>query len=172
MMTDPIADMLTRIRNASRIERPWVDMPATHLKQRIAQVSAERDGARAVERAGALRQDPRVKAASRNRERSREGDADLPEESLRGRQCHERACPIVRRQAESPGASLEVWRRLRAARPALQAAAQGQDRRLMRSVNRISISESPLSRSVGTSGNTPVPPGRLIPAACDRANAS
>ncbi|MCC6420779.1 MAG: 30S ribosomal protein S8 [Gemmataceae bacterium] len=38
MMTDPIADMLTRIRNASRIERPWVDMPATHLKQRIAQV--------------------------------------------------------------------------------------------------------------------------------------
>ena len=38
MMTDPIADMLTRIRNASRIERPVVDMPATKLKQRIAQV--------------------------------------------------------------------------------------------------------------------------------------
>src|SRR4029453_1906097 len=30
--------MLTRIRNANRIERPWVDMPATNLKQRIAQV--------------------------------------------------------------------------------------------------------------------------------------
>jgi small subunit ribosomal protein S8 len=38
MMTDPIADMLTRVRNASRIERPWVDMPATNLKARIAQV--------------------------------------------------------------------------------------------------------------------------------------
>ncbi len=38
MMTDPIADMLTRIRNANRIERPWVDMPATNLKQRLAQV--------------------------------------------------------------------------------------------------------------------------------------
>jgi small subunit ribosomal protein S8 len=38
MMTDPIADMLTRIRNANRIERPVVDMPATKLKQRIAQV--------------------------------------------------------------------------------------------------------------------------------------
>jgi small subunit ribosomal protein S8 len=38
MMTDPVADMLTRIRNASRIERPAVDMPATRLKMNIAQV--------------------------------------------------------------------------------------------------------------------------------------
>src|ERR1700736_5254762 len=38
MMTDPVADMLTRIRNASRIERPFVEMPATGLKVRIAQV--------------------------------------------------------------------------------------------------------------------------------------
>jgi small subunit ribosomal protein S8 len=38
MMTDPIADMLTRLRNASRIERPVVEMPATKLKGRIAQV--------------------------------------------------------------------------------------------------------------------------------------
>jgi small subunit ribosomal protein S8 len=38
MMTDPIADMLTRLRNASRIERPLVEMPATKLKCRIAQV--------------------------------------------------------------------------------------------------------------------------------------
>jgi len=38
MMTDPIADMLTRIRNANRIERPIVDMPSTTLKQRVAQV--------------------------------------------------------------------------------------------------------------------------------------
>jgi small subunit ribosomal protein S8 len=38
MMTDPIADMLTRIRNANRIERPAVDIPATRLKRNIAQV--------------------------------------------------------------------------------------------------------------------------------------
>src|SRR5262245_61691614 len=38
MMTDPIADMLTRIRNANRIESPAVDMPYTRLKQHIAQV--------------------------------------------------------------------------------------------------------------------------------------
>jgi small subunit ribosomal protein S8 len=38
MMTDPIADMLTRIRNANRIERPAVDMPATQLKVSLAQV--------------------------------------------------------------------------------------------------------------------------------------
>ena len=38
MMTDPIADMLTRIRNASNIERPAVDMPATKLKVAVAKV--------------------------------------------------------------------------------------------------------------------------------------
>ena len=41
MMTDPIADMLTRIRNANRIERPAVEMPATYLKQNVAEVLKE-----------------------------------------------------------------------------------------------------------------------------------
>ena len=41
MMTDPIADMLTRIRNASLVERPAVDMPATKVKVAIAKVLAE-----------------------------------------------------------------------------------------------------------------------------------
>ena len=38
MMTDPLADMLTRVRNANRIERPAVDMPASRLKIAVAQV--------------------------------------------------------------------------------------------------------------------------------------
>src|SRR4051812_31260693 len=38
MMTDPVADMLTRIRNASRIELQAVEMPATELKVQIAKV--------------------------------------------------------------------------------------------------------------------------------------
>jgi len=38
MMTDPIADMLTRIRNATRIERPLVDMPTSKVRRGIAQV--------------------------------------------------------------------------------------------------------------------------------------
>jgi len=38
MMTDTLADMLTRIRNANRIERALVDMPATKLKAAVAQV--------------------------------------------------------------------------------------------------------------------------------------
>lgn len=38
MMTDPIADMLTRIRNANSIERPATDMKATKLKTNIAKV--------------------------------------------------------------------------------------------------------------------------------------
>jgi small subunit ribosomal protein S8 len=41
MMTDPIADMLTRIRNASSIERPAVEMPATKLKAAVAKVLVE-----------------------------------------------------------------------------------------------------------------------------------
>lgn len=35
-MTDPIADMLTRIRNASRAEHKMVDIPASKLKTSIA----------------------------------------------------------------------------------------------------------------------------------------
>lgn len=38
MMTDPLADMLTRVRNANRIERPAVDVPASRLKAAVAQV--------------------------------------------------------------------------------------------------------------------------------------
>ena len=37
-MTDPIADMLTRIRNAVRIERPHVQVPASKVKRGLAEV--------------------------------------------------------------------------------------------------------------------------------------
>ena len=36
MMTDPIADMLTRIRNVVRIERPTVEMPTSKIRVGIA----------------------------------------------------------------------------------------------------------------------------------------
>jgi small subunit ribosomal protein S8 len=38
MMTDPIADVLTRIRNAVRVERPHVDVPTSNLKRGLADV--------------------------------------------------------------------------------------------------------------------------------------
>ena len=38
MMTDPIADMLTRIRNAVRVERSHVDMPLSRVKRGLAEV--------------------------------------------------------------------------------------------------------------------------------------
>ncbi len=38
MMTDPIADMLTRIRNAVRVERPHVDIPTSRVKLGLAEV--------------------------------------------------------------------------------------------------------------------------------------
>ena len=38
MMTDPIADMLTRIRNAVSVERPTVEMPISKVKRGVAEV--------------------------------------------------------------------------------------------------------------------------------------
>ncbi|HLH72356.1 MAG TPA: 30S ribosomal protein S8 [Chloroflexota bacterium] len=40
-MTDPIADMLTRIRNASVARHEYVDIPASKLKRNIAQILRE-----------------------------------------------------------------------------------------------------------------------------------
>jgi len=37
-MSDPIADMLTRIRNAQRVEKPEVIMPSSKIKVSIARV--------------------------------------------------------------------------------------------------------------------------------------
>ncbi len=38
MMTDPIADMLTRLRNAAGAGHKWVDMPVSKLKTKVAQL--------------------------------------------------------------------------------------------------------------------------------------
>lgn len=41
MMTDPIADMLTRIRNAGQAGHRWADMPISKLKIEIAKLLKE-----------------------------------------------------------------------------------------------------------------------------------
>jgi small subunit ribosomal protein S8 len=41
MMTDPIADMLTRVRNGVRANLDKVDMPASKMKANIAKVLKE-----------------------------------------------------------------------------------------------------------------------------------
>jgi small subunit ribosomal protein S8 len=41
MMSDPVADLLTRIRNASRAEHEKVDIPASRLKARITEILKE-----------------------------------------------------------------------------------------------------------------------------------
>jgi small subunit ribosomal protein S8 len=38
MLTDPIADMLTRIRNANKARQKYVEMPASKLKVEIAKI--------------------------------------------------------------------------------------------------------------------------------------
>ena len=37
-ITDPIADMLTRIRNANNAKHDTVDVPASNMKKSIAQI--------------------------------------------------------------------------------------------------------------------------------------
>ncbi len=41
MMTDPIADMLTRIRNAGRAGHRWADVPLSKLKVEVARLLKE-----------------------------------------------------------------------------------------------------------------------------------
>jgi small subunit ribosomal protein S8 len=41
MTTDPIADLLTRIRNAAKAKHPRVDLPASKLKLEIARILKE-----------------------------------------------------------------------------------------------------------------------------------
>jgi small subunit ribosomal protein S8 len=41
MITDPIADLLTRIRNATRAKHPRIDLPSSKLKLEIARILKE-----------------------------------------------------------------------------------------------------------------------------------
>lgn len=40
-MTDPIADMLTRIRNANVVKHETVDVPASNMKKELARILLE-----------------------------------------------------------------------------------------------------------------------------------
>ncbi len=37
-LTDPVADMLTRIRNALQVKKKDVNMPSSHMKGEIAKI--------------------------------------------------------------------------------------------------------------------------------------
>ena len=43
-MSDPIADMLTRIRNANTAKHDTVDVPASKMKTAIAEILLKEDG--------------------------------------------------------------------------------------------------------------------------------
>ncbi|MGE5509256.1 MAG: uS8 family ribosomal protein, partial [Chitinophagales bacterium] len=49
VMTDPIGDMLTRIRNASSVNHNSVDVPASRLKMELARLLKEEGFVRDVE---------------------------------------------------------------------------------------------------------------------------
>ena len=48
-ITDPVADMLTRIRNATSAKQPTVDVPASNLKKAIAKILLEEGYIKAYE---------------------------------------------------------------------------------------------------------------------------
>ena len=48
-ITDPIADLLTRIRNASCAKHPSVDVPASNLKKAICQILVDEGYIRSVQ---------------------------------------------------------------------------------------------------------------------------
>lgn len=48
-ITDPIADLLTRIRNASSAKHPNVDIPASNMKKAICQILVEEGYVRSMQ---------------------------------------------------------------------------------------------------------------------------
>ncbi len=52
MMTDPIADMLTRIRNATKVRKPDLSLPYSRMKLSIAQILVQEGFIAAVETKG------------------------------------------------------------------------------------------------------------------------
>src|SRR5512132_1138171 len=53
MITDPISDMLTRIRNASMVRKPEVRIPYSKLKMAIAKILAQEGYVGAIEKTNA-----------------------------------------------------------------------------------------------------------------------
>jgi len=53
-MTDPIADMLTRIRNAARARHPRVNVPWSRIKEEIARVLIEEGYLKEIKKAKAV----------------------------------------------------------------------------------------------------------------------
>jgi small subunit ribosomal protein S8 len=41
MMTDPIADLITRLRNGIKAKKPYIDIPASRIKAQIAKIFLE-----------------------------------------------------------------------------------------------------------------------------------
>ena len=51
-MTDPIADMLTRIRNALTVRKETVEIPASNMKREIARILMEEGHVKDVKETG------------------------------------------------------------------------------------------------------------------------
>ena len=73
MLTDPVADMLTRIRNANKALHDRVEMPTSKLKEEIARILKEEGYVRDyhVEETEAALQGARDRAQVRTRPRAR-----------------------------------------------------------------------------------------------------
>lgn len=71
MITDPIADMLTRIRNASAVKKPELIMPYSRLKHAIANVLADENFINGVVKIGEEGAVPQLKITLKYRSNGR-----------------------------------------------------------------------------------------------------
>ena len=94
-MTDPIADMLTRIRNASSAMHDDVSIPASKIKQNIARILAEEGYIDAVE-VGTDNGHPEIKIRLRYTEERERAISGIRRISKPGRRVYRSATELPR----------------------------------------------------------------------------
>ena len=84
-ITDPVADMLNRIRNANSAKHDTVDVPASNLKKAIAQILLEEGYIKAYSVVDNGNQGQPLRLKRRLHTQRRLGDGQVPEHSDRQR---------------------------------------------------------------------------------------
>ena len=80
MLTDPIADMLTRIRNANKAMHDRADMPTSRLKEQIARILKEEGYIRDFKLGGIAKRKAKMAPGTRIKASTKRKDArDIPD---------------------------------------------------------------------------------------------
>ena len=87
MLTDPIADYLTRVRNALRADHPEVEVPSSRLKKEMTRILVEQgyvnhERSAADQRSVRVRDTPRTRPISSSVATSSLGNGKVPSDSM------------------------------------------------------------------------------------------